>query len=103
MKTSTVCAAVRGLHCWLPIGEMGTPARALCARIGLTTVAISDPPASRSDARTVEGALARMQSGVPTKGVRFSGEGASQTSRAGRVKAAAALRAVARTASLDAA
>jgi len=33
----------------------------------LSTVAISDPPASRSDTRTVVGALARMQSGVPTK------------------------------------
>ena len=33
----------------------------------MSTVAISDPPASRSDTRTVVGALARMQSGVPTK------------------------------------
>ena len=33
----------------------------------LSTVAISDPLASRSNTRTVDWALARIQSGVPTK------------------------------------
>lgn len=41
--------------------------RALRAWIGLATVSISDPPASRSDTRTVGWARARIQSGVLTK------------------------------------
>ena len=41
----------------------------------LSTVAISDPPASRSNARTVDWALARIQSGVPTnRGMDHFGE-----------------------------
>jgi hypothetical protein len=45
----------------------GERRRATRSWIGLSTVGTSDPPALRSDTRTVKGALARMQSGVPTK------------------------------------
>ena len=51
--------------------------------MGLTTVAISDPLASRSDTRTVEGACARMQSGVPTRSVIVGGEGVTDKPIAG--------------------
>src|SRR5215469_18742869 len=49
-----------GLHCWLSPDGRGMPAGAPIAGLVLSTVAISDPPASRSDTRTVEGALARI-------------------------------------------
>jgi hypothetical protein len=59
-----------------PIEEMGDAGGHSGRGWVLTTVAISDPPASRSDPRTVEGALARTQSGVPTKEQQFWGKGA---------------------------
>ena len=62
----TSCLFLVGLHCQLPIARWGRR-RATRSWIGLSTVGTSDPPASRSDTRTVEGARARMQSGVPTK------------------------------------
>jgi hypothetical protein len=53
LEHRTVQPAPRGLHCGEPILRMGTPAGSPIVDWSLETVAISDPPASRSDTRTV--------------------------------------------------
>jgi len=69
---------------WWAIVRMGTPAGSPIVDWSLGTVAISDPPASRSDTRTAVWALdARMQSGGRPRV-------SSQTARGARCKAMAA-------------
>src|SRR6202020_898672 len=82
-RAVTLCSAWIAL--WWAIVRMGTPAGSPVVDWSLETVAISDPPASRSDTRTVVWALdARMQSGVPTK-VFLSLAGGAMQSNGGEV------------------
>src|ERR1700674_1635311 len=69
-------ATGRAWIAWLsPIGEMGTPAGTPGVDGSGRPCPSRDPPASRSDTRTVDGALARMQSGVADQGTAILGEG----------------------------